>query len=572
MTRSSSGGEAIAIVGISCRLPGAADPAALWRLLARGGGAVAETPAERFELSGTAPDEGTLEANPGMRFGAFLDRVDAFDASFFGISPREAAAMDPQQRLALELGWEALEEAGIAAAAVRGTAIGVFMGAIGGDYAQIADRRGPEAVDRYTVTGLQRALIANRISHTLGVSGPSMTIDAAQASSLVAVHLACESLRRGEAELALAGGVHLNIDPRGALGAARLGALSPDGRCYAFDARANGYVRGEGGGIVAMKPLRAALGDGDRVHCVIRGSAVNSDGPSPGLTVPSSEAQAQVLRRACREAGVERSELQYVELHGSGTAVGDPLEAAALGAALGQGRADSRPLRVGSVKTNIGHLEGAAGIAGLIKAALAIERRQLPPSLNFETPNPKIPLAELGLRVQAELEEWPRGGGHPVAGVSSFGMGGTNCHVILTAGPDLAAAGGDGGGGADAERGAPPIASIPLPLSAKSEPALREGAANLAAHLHEHPELELTDLAYSLATTRSAFERRAVVLASDREQAERALIALSTDEKAPNLAQGGARQEQDPVFIFPGQGAQSAGMAMELYESSELFR
>ena len=473
--------------------------------------------------------------------------------------------MDPQQRLALELGWEAIEDAGIASTALLGEPVGVFMGAIGGDYSRIADRLGVDAIDRYTVTGLHRGLIANRISYTLGLTGPSMTVDAAQASSLVAVHLACESLRRGEARLALAGGVHLNIDPQGALEAARFGGLSPDGRCFTFDARANGYVRGEGGGIVALKPLRAAREDGDRVYCTIRGSAVNSDGPSSGLTVPNADAQAEVLRRACRRAGVKQGDVEYVELHGSGTPVGDPVEAAALGAVLGKDREGAGPLRVGSVKTNIGHLEGAAGIAGLIKTALAIERGQLPPSLNFERPNPEIALDELGLRVQESLEDWPAQGDFPVAGVSSFGMGGTNCHVVLT---------GDTGPVAVAGRpsAAAPSRPLLLPLSAKSGEALAAQASRLAERLREAPDLAPADLAYSLATTRAPFSTRAVAVGDDRAELLGALEALAQGRDDANLVRGTGRTVQAPAFLFPGQGSQWVGMGLELYRSSKLFQ
>src|SRR4029077_9911662 len=270
---------------------------------------------ERLTSAGQRPGETLSEGESGVRFGAFLDRVDRFDPAFFGISPREAAAMDPQQRLVLELAWEALEDARVVPSAIRGEEAGVFLGSIASDYSNLTHRGGPDAIGRHTVTGLHRSIIANRVSYTLGLSGPSLTVDAAQSSSLVAVHLACESLRRGETTLALAGGVHLNLDSCVALGAARFGGLSPDGRCFTFDARANGYVRGEGGGVVALKPLAAAEADGDRVYCVIRGSAVNNDGPSEGLTVPSQAAQESVIRGAYRRAGMKRSSVQYVELH-----------------------------------------------------------------------------------------------------------------------------------------------------------------------------------------------------------------------------------------------------------------
>ncbi len=574
MTRASGDGSLIAVVGISCRLPHAPDPEAYWQLLASGRDAISELPEERWGLAGLAP-EAALDEEPGARRGGFLDGVDRFDPAFFGISPREAAAMDPQQRLALELAWEALEDGGIAASSIRGDAAGVFLGAIAGDYASLVDRRGEEAIGRHTIIGLHRSIIANRISYVLGLGGPSLTVDAAQSASLVAVHLACESLRRGESRLALAGGVHLNLDPRGALGAARIGGLSPDGRCFTFDARANGFVRGEGGGIVVLKPLADARADGDHVYCVIRGSAVNNDGGGPSLTTPNRAAQEAVLKAAYRRAGVKRSEVQYVELHGSGTPAGDPVEAAALGGVLGGSRDGSEPLPVGSAKTNIGHLEGAAGIAGLIKVALAIDRKQIPASLNFERPNPEIPLTELGLRVQAEPGRWPHADRPLCAGVSSFGVGGTNCHVVLSDGlPDnqkksIKTKTTSGAGGADP---APPLpGATPLVLSATSRPALRAQAERLRSQLESSPELELADVGFSLATTRSQLRQRAAIVTADRAGLLRELGELAAGSVGEAVV-GTARGEQAPVFLFPGQGSQWLGMGVELAESSAVFR
>jgi mycoketide-CoA synthase len=562
--RSSSTEASIAVVGVSCRLPGAADVDAFWQLLASGADAVGEVPEERLRLAGSSAEEMSGE-DPGVRFGAFLDRVDEFDADFFNLSPREAAAMDPQQRLALELGWEALEDGGMPAEALRGRAAGVFLGAIAGDYANLTMRGGSGGnVDRHTLAGLQRGMIANRVSHTLGLTGPSFTVDAAQSSSLLAVHLACESLRKGETDFALAGGVHLNLDPRVALGAARFGGISPDGRCFVFDARANGFVRGEGGGVVALKPLAAAIAAGDRVYGVIAGGAVNNDGPADDLMVPSRAAQEGVLRQAYRRARVKRSDVQYVELHGTGTPVGDPVEAAALGAALGAARAEGDPLLVGSVKTNVGHLEGAAGIAGLIKALLAIERREIPASLNFERPNPEIPLEELRLRVQGGHGRWPHEDRTLIAGVSSFGMGGTNCHLVLSGAPA-----GTASERREAER--PPSGPVLLPLSAKSRPALRDAAGRLAARLRDEPGLDPIDVGYSLATTRTACEQRAAVVGGGREELLTALDALRDGDAARGIVHGTAREERSPVFVFPGQGSQWEGMALDLLNASPTF-
>ncbi|MDB1090077.1 polyketide synthase, partial [Streptomyces sp. ACA25] len=406
----------IAVIGMSCRLPGAPGIEEFWDLLRTGRSTV------------------TRQSDGNWR--AAVQGPGDFDAAFFGMSPRQAAATDPQQRMMLELGWEALESARILPGDLRGTDTGVFVGVAADDYATLLRRSGT-AIGGHTVTGLHRSLTANRLSYLLGLRGPSFTVDSAQSSSLVAVQLACESLLRGESTVAVVGGVSLILAEESTAGMALMGALSPDGRCFTFDARANGYVRGEGGVAVVLKPLARAVEDGDRVHCVIRGGAINNDGGGPSLTHPAREAQEALLRRAYERAGVAPGDVRYVELHGTGTKAGDPVEAAALGAVLGAAHAPGRRLAVGSVKTNIGHLEGASGIVGLVKAALCVREGMLPPSLNYRTPNPDIPLDELNLRVQTELEQWPahESEGPRVAGVSSFGMGGTNAHVILEEAP-----------------------------------------------------------------------------------------------------------------------------------------
>ncbi|WP_460370176.1 beta-ketoacyl synthase N-terminal-like domain-containing protein, partial [Actinocorallia lasiicapitis] len=450
--------DPIAVIGMACRLPQAPDPAAFWRLMRAGESAIGEVPADRWD-----PDAFDSPADrAALRHGGFLDRVDGFDPAFFGISPREAAVMDPQQRLVAELSWEALEDAGIVPGALSGSATGVFLGAIAGDYATLLHRGGPDAVTQHSLAGNHRGIIANRVSYQLGLSGPSLTVDAAQASSLVAVHLACQSLRSGESAVALAGGVSLNLVPESALAVARFGGLSPDGRCYTFDARANGYVRGEGGVVLVLKPLARAVADGDEIHGLLLGSAVNNDGGTDGLTVPSAAAQAEAVRRACARADLPVSGLQYVELHGTGTPVGDPIEADGLGRVF---RDVPAPVPVGSAKTNVGHLEGASGIVGLLKTLLAVRHRELPASLNFEHPNPRIDLAALNLRVQRELGPWPRPAEPLIAGVSSFGMGGTNCHVVVAEPPAVA----------EPERplGGSDVPLIPWTLSGRSEAALR---------------------------------------------------------------------------------------------------
>nr|WLE93511.1 PKS T1(KS-AT-KR-KS-AT-DH-KR-KS-AT-KR-KS-AT-KR) [Streptomyces sp.] len=545
-------GEEIAVVGISCRLPSVSGPAALWRLLENGSAGIVEIPPGRWDIPETVSRE--------YRRGGFLDSIDRFDPAFFGISPSEAVAMDPQQRLMLELAWEALEEAGLAADRLRGSRTGVFVGASSGDYERLLLRAGPAGLTHHTATGTNRGIISNRVSYVLGLYGPSLTVDAAQASSLAAVHLACESLRRGETSLAIAGGVNLAVTPENTAALAKLGALSPSGRSFVFDARADGTVLGEGGGAVVLKPLSRALEDGDLVHCVIRGSAVTHDGGGNGLTDPDPAAQEDSIRAAYRNAGVAPSDVQYVELHGTGTKAGDPAEAAALGAVFGTGRDAGFPLRVGSIKTNIGHLGAASGIAGLLKAVLAIKHRRIPPSLNYETPNPAIPLPELGLRVQRELSDWPREDLPLVAGVSAFGMGGANCHVVLAEPPRSEAPETD-------------AAEIPVPwvVSGRSEAALRAQAAGLAEQVRERPEFATADVAYSLATTRSAFEQRAVVVGTDRADLMAGLNAVATGGAHPDVVRGAADANGRTVLMFSGAGGQWKGMGAGLWDSSPVF-
>ncbi|MEU5987373.1 SDR family NAD(P)-dependent oxidoreductase [Spirillospora sp. NPDC047418] len=593
--------EPVAVVGIACRLPHAPDPESFWRLLDRGESAIGEAPADR--------------PVPARTVGGFIDGIDRFDAEFFEMSPREAAAADPQQRLMLELGWEALEDARIVPASLSGSRTGVFVGAMADDYAKLAARY---AIGRHTLTGTHRGIIANRVSYALGLRGPSLVVDTGQSSSLLAVHMACESLRSGESELALAAGVNLTITPESTVTVAEFGGLSPDGRCHTFDARANGYVRGEGGGAVLLKPLAQALDDGDSVYCVIRGGAFNNDGATEALTVPSARAQEEVVRRACARAGVDPADVQYVELHGTGTKVGDPVEAAALGAALGTGRAPDAPLRVGSVKTNIGHLEGAAGIAGLLKLALSIRHNRIPASLNFATPNPRIDFAALRLRVQDRPGSWP-GNTPRLAGISSFGLGGTNCHLILTPPPttttsdvvpsgtaaDDVTAGGPAAGGTAADDVTVAAAGevtvgdvtasgvvgdgaaaggaagggwgglgvgVPWVVSGRSEEALRGQGARLRARVVEGGGARLEDVGWSLATTRTSFEHRAVVLAEDLGGGVRGLDALAGGRDAAGVVRGVAGEVGGTVFVFPGQGSQWAGMGRELMDSSPVFR
>ncbi|MBM2619537.1 SDR family NAD(P)-dependent oxidoreductase [Actinoplanes sp. LDG1-06] len=534
----------IAVIGISCRLPRARNPEALWGLLRDGRSVLGPVPADRW------PDR-----DRGVGVGGFLEDVGHFDPAFFGITPREAAVMDPQQRLALELGWEALEDAGVPPGQLAGTSAGVFLGAASNDYALLADRQGRSGITAHSFLGQQRTMIANRLSYALRLRGPSLTVDTGQSSSLVAVHLACDSLRRGESSVAIAGGVSLTLTVETALAVAHTGALSPDGASRAFDAAANGFVRGEGGALVVLKPLGAARADGDIIVAVIRGSAVNNDGGGAGLTVPEARAQEEVIRLACARAGADPSELRYVELHGTGTRRGDPIEAAALAAVTG-GRPPGSPLLVGSVKTNVGHLEAAAGVTGLIKVALALRHGELPPSLNFTAERPDTPLAEWNLRVLTERTAWER----PfLAGVSSFGIGGTNCHVVVAPAPPPVT-----------DAPAPPMTAAPWIVSARTPEALRDQARNLLSGLEDMPDATLTDVGHGLATTRTAFAERAAVVGTDRAGMAAGLTALAEGRTAPGVVRG-RPAEGGLGLLFTGQGAQRPGMTAELYATFPVY-
>ncbi|WP_190157976.1 type I polyketide synthase, partial [Streptomyces litmocidini] len=552
----------VAVVGLSCRFPGGANPAEFWNLLRNGRDAIAEPPADRAHLG--VLDDGS------SRPGGFLPGVDAFDAEFFGISPREAAAMDPQQRLVLELAWEALEDARIVPATLASTPTGVFVGAIADDYAALTHAAGPEATSAHTVTGLHRSIIANRVSYVLGLQGPSMVVDSAQSSSLVAVHLACESLRRGESVTALAGGVNLILAPESTRALAAFGSLSPDGRCHSLDARANGYVRGEGGGVVVLKLLSRALADGDRIHCLLHGGAVGSDGASDTLPTPDGKAQERVIRDAWENSGIPLEEAQYVEIHGSGTRVGDPVEASALGAVFASSRTPDNPLLLGSVKTNIGHLEGAAGIAGLVKTILCLKERELVPTLNYQTPHPEIPFEELRIAAATETGPWPHPDGPLFAGVTSVGMGGTNCHLVLgewreDAFPTVE----DKPGETKASDASDAVAWV---ISGRGDKALRAQAARLRDHLAERPDLDVAEVARALAHDRTAFTHRAVLTGSGREELLTALDAVAGSRGTQAAVEGGGhRSVREAVFVFPGQGSQWAGMAAELLDGSPVF-
>src|SRR6267154_617704 len=429
--------ERIAIIGVGCRFPGGVSSKdSLWKLLVEGREGIIEVPPDRWNV------ERYYDAEPGVAGksialrGGFIDAIDQFDPQFFGISPREAPYVDPQHRLLLETAWEAIEDAGLVLDFERGTDLGVFVGISHNDYQGLQSTSFDHfSIGPHTPTGSAHSIAANRISYCLNLRGPSVAMDTACSSALTAVHAACEHIWAGRGDVALAGGVTVMISPGGFIGFSQAAMLSPEGRCAAFDASASGFVRGEGAGMLLLKRLSRAIADGDPIHGVIIGTALNQDGHTNGISLPSAEAQARLVIEACADAGVAPSQIGFVEAHGTGTAVGDPIEAHALAAALCEGRSPEAPLLIGSVKTNLGHLETAAGVAGLVKALLVLKHGRIPPSLHFETPNPNIDFAALKLRVPVALEPFPDTGGARVVGVNSFGFGGANAHVLLTEAP-----------------------------------------------------------------------------------------------------------------------------------------
>jgi phthiocerol/phenolphthiocerol synthesis type-I polyketide synthase B len=554
--------EPIAVIGLGCRFAGGiSGPDALWEFLCEGRSAVGEVPEDRW-----APfDDGTPEVAATLarttRFGAFMDDIDAFDAEFFDISTREAVKMDPQQRMLLEVAWEALEHAGIAPSSLRRSQTGVFAGACYTDYGCLASMDLTD-VDAWSNPGGALSIIANRLSYFLDLRGPSVTVDTACSSSIVALHLACQSLRVGDSDVALAGGVSLMLAPAIVRAFDQTGALSQTGACRAFDADADGFVRGEGCGIVVLKRLSDAVRDGDRLLAVVRGSAVNQDGRSNGLLAPNPAAQMAVLRSAYANAGVAPQEVDYVEAHGTGTLLGDPIEARALGTVLGRGRPEHSPLLIGTVKTNLGHLEAAAGAAGLIKAVLAVQRASIPGNLHFHAPNPHIPFDHLRLKVVAEQREWPRMQHPRRAGVSSFGFGGTNAHAVIEQAP----------ASVPVIREADPAVTT-LVLSAKTPERIASLAASLAEWLeHAGATVRLPDVAHTLNHHRERHPQFATVCARDRAQAVSQLQALAGGRPAEGVVgphDGPCRP--GTVFVYSGQGSHWAGMGRQLLADEPVF-
>ncbi|MEV0221388.1 type I polyketide synthase, partial [Streptomyces sp. NPDC050704] len=547
--------EPLAIVGIGCRFPdGVNSPEDLWGLVAEGRDAMGGPPADRGW-------EHRASFDPGHR-GAFLDSAPGFDAGFFRVSPREALAMDPQQRLLLEVSWEAVERAGIAPSALRGSRTGVFVGGAPQEYgALLADS--PEDTDGYAITGLPASIMSGRIAYLLGLEGPALTVDTACSSSLVALHLAGRSLRGGECDLALVGGVLVMTTPAIYGEFDSQGGSASDGRCKAFAEAADGTGWGEGAGVLVVERLSDARRHGHQVLAVVRGSAMNQDGASNGLTAPNGPSQQRVIRDALASADLAPTEVDAVEAHGTGTRLGDPIEAQALLAAYGQGRPDDRPLWVGSIKSNIGHTQFAAGVAGVIKTVMALRYGVLPRTLHVDEPTRQVDWSAGAVRVLTQDQPWPDAGRPRRAGVSSFGISGTNAHVILEQAPEDEPA-------PDQDDGRP-LPAVPVTFSARSETALRDQAAGLLAHLDRRPHLRLPDLAFSLATTRAPMDHRAAVTATDLPGLTTALRALVEGEDAPGLVQGIAPGGGGLGLVFSGQGSQRVGMGRGLYEAFPVF-
>ncbi|HTV23157.1 MAG TPA: type I polyketide synthase, partial [Polyangiaceae bacterium] len=557
--------EPIAIVGIGCRFPGAASsPEQYWRMLCGGVDATGDVPRDRWDADALFDEDADAPGKAYVKRGAFLADIAGFEPEMFGISPREAVGLDPQQRLLLEVCWEALEDAAIAPQALSATATGVWIGQSFDDYARRTSAAGGlEGIDRYSALGTARSVAAGRIAYVLGLNGPVLQVDTSCSSSLVAVHLACQSLRAGECDVALVGGVNLIAAPDNTIALCKLRALARDGRCKTFDARADGYGRGEGCGIIVLKRASDAAAASDRVYAEIRGSALNHDGRSNGLTAPSGGAQEAVLRRALDNAGLAAHDVQYIEAHGTGTLLGDPIELLALNRVFGAGRSAAQPLLVGSAKTNIGHLEAAAGIAGLIKAALSIAQGAIPPHLHLTQPNPKIPWHELPFRVPLETTSWPSHAPR-VAGVSSFGMSGTNAHVVL----------------AQAASEAPPVAAPRsaslVVLSARTDEALKQSATQLRSRLDAEPSLGVDEVAATMALGRSALSRRVARVVTSRAQLEMVLANIAAagarDSDAPRASTGERGWCGGVAWLFPGQGAQLLGMGRALSREFAPFR
>jgi len=557
--------EPIAIIGMGCRFPGGANsPDIYWKILSEGIDVIREVPPERWNIDEYYDPDMNAPGKMYVRKSGFLDQVDQFEPQFFGISPREAMSMDPQQRLLLEVTWEALEYAGIVPASLAGSQTGVFIGMSTQDYSgMIIKQNDLSIMDAYVGTGTSFSVGAGRIAYILGVHGPVLAMDTACSSSLVAIHLAVQSLRAGQSNLALAGGVSLILAPEGTVSMSKSHALSPDGYCKTFDASANGYARGEGSGVVVLKRLSDALADGDNILALIRGSAINHDGRSSGLTVPNGQAQQAVIKAALADAGgIDPSHIHFVETHGTGTQLGDPIEVRALAAALGKDRPKDRPLVLGSVKANIGHLEAAAGMAGLVKVILTFQNEKIPAQPHFKEPNPKIDWDSIPVRVAGPDESWPKGEAPRLAGINAFGFSGTNAHIILEEPP--------------LPKKHFAVVDAPqqiLTLSANDGKALAELADRYASYLEAHPDLHIADVARTANARRTGHVQRLAVIGPSADQIREKLAAFAQGQETAGLVPGTASSAETKIaFLFTGQGAQYIEMGRQLYQTQPAFR
>ncbi|MEL6354241.1 MAG: beta-ketoacyl synthase N-terminal-like domain-containing protein, partial [Cyanobacteria bacterium J06627_28] len=566
--------EPIAIIGLGCRFPGGADnPDLFWQLLSEGRDAITQVPSDRWDAEAYYNPNPDAPGKIVTRNGGFVDHLKTFDASFFNISAREAASLDPQQRLLMEVSWESLEDSGIVPGRWAGRSVGVFIGMSSQDYAQYLSARDETEIDAYLATGNSHSSAAGRLSYALGFTGPSLVVDTACSSSLVSLHLACQSLRHQECEMALAGGVNRILAPEYSINFSKAHMLAPDGRCKTFDASADGFARAEGCGVVVLKRLSDAIAQGDNILALVRGSAVNQDGRSGGLTVPNGPSQQRVIRQALENARLKPEQISYVEAHGTGTALGDPIEVGALGAVFGRSHSQQQPLNIGSVKTNIGHLEAAAGIAGVIKVVLAMRHSTLPAHLHFQQPSPHIEWERLPIRVIQQAMEWTNDGeawssqdsASIFAGVSAFGFSGTNAHVIVESAPVSAVN--------DSDKRAEDSEQRPqlLMLSAKSSAALKVLAGRYVDFLADQTVI-FRDLCWSAWDRRSHFSYRLALTAANATEASNQLAAF-VDRKDCVIATGiSSKRSPKIAFLFTGQGAQAIGMGRQLYETESVFR